>query len=637
MDDRILEGYLKDFSNEFDLDVLDHPAQFEHFINYCVMSSHAFEPFSLDDVRVGGDDDTSIDGLGIIVNDHLVTSEDEIEFYRKALGKIETKFLFVQSKTASKFDMGDIGNFLFGVRNFFQKEPTAKVNDQIDDLRQLKEKLYDLSIHMDRPPALLIYYASTGKWTSEPALEGRINSDIELLEKTNLFSDVSFIPMDADKVKETYRQLRNKVVKEIAFDRHIILPRIDGVTEAYIGILPAREYLRLLMDKEGNLERNLFYDNVRDFQGENPVNLEIRDTIKDKKHNDAIVVLNNGITIVAKSIGKIGPSFKISDFQIVNGCQTSHVLYLNRNAISENVFIPIKLIVTDNLEITNLIIKATNRQTEVKIEAFESLSPFHKKIEDFFATFDKDKDQRLYYERRSKQYDNQPIRKSHIISMATQTKCFLSMFLNEPHSTHRYYGELLKVYRSRLFVNHHSPFPYYISSYAFYLLEQFILSNSIPRFFRNYKYHMLTVLRVQICGHSIPSLSNKKIDDYCNKLADILWDKEKALDAFKKAEQAIDSTLLKQLVPKREAPRLRAFTMELLNAPGTQRIGGTIKYFNPQRGFGFIEIVGEPDLFVHITEVRTPDTKELLVNQTVSFEVVPGREGPKAHNVELIN
>jgi hypothetical protein len=59
--------------------------------------------------------------------------------------------------------------------------------------------------------------------------------------------------------------------------------------------------------------------------------------------------------------------------------------------------------VTDDIDITNMVIKATNRQTEVKVEAFESLQPFHKQLEDFYNTFKDIKP--LYYERRSKQYD----------------------------------------------------------------------------------------------------------------------------------------------------------------------------------------------------------------------------------------
>jgi hypothetical protein len=47
--------------------------------------------------------------------------------------------------------------------------------------------------------------------------------------------------------------------------------------------------------------------------------------------------------------------------------------------------------------------------------------------------------------------------------MPAQVKCFVAMFLNDPHSTHRYYGELLDANRSKMFLPSHSPLPYFLS------------------------------------------------------------------------------------------------------------------------------------------------------------------------------
>ena len=100
---------------------------------------------------------------------------------------------------------------------------------------------------------------------------------------------------------------------------------------------------------------------------------------------------------------------------------------------------------------TNQIIQGTNRQTEVKVEAFESLAPFQKQLEELYIAMGRAKRDPIYYERRSKQYDQQNVRKDRIITLTSQIKSFVAMFLNEPHSIHRYYGELLDSYRSRLF------------------------------------------------------------------------------------------------------------------------------------------------------------------------------------------
>lgn len=56
--------------------------------------------------------------------------------------------------------------------------------------------------------------------------------------------------------------------------------------------------------------------------------------------------------------------------------------------INDKMYLPLKLIITDDIEVTNIITKATNRQTEVKLEAFYSTATFHKNLEDFYASFD---------------------------------------------------------------------------------------------------------------------------------------------------------------------------------------------------------------------------------------------------------
>lgn len=59
---------------------------------------------------------------------------------------------------------------------------------------------------------------------------------------------------------------------------------------------------------------------------------------------------------------------------------------------------------------------------------------------------------------------------------------------------------------------------------------------------------------------------------------------------------------------------------------------GTVKWFNPQKGYGFIQQENGSDLFVHHSEVRGGYLAE---GEKVSFEVGEGRKGPCATNVQL--
>ena len=60
---------------------------------------------------------------------------------------------------------------------------------------------------------------------------------------------------------------------------------------------------------------------------------------------------------------------------------------------------------------------------------------------------------------------------------------------------------------------------------------------------------------------------------------------------------------------------------------------GTVKWFNSEKGFGFIEVQGENDVFVHFSAIQGEGYKSLEEGQKVQFEVEQGSRGPQATNV----
>jgi len=60
---------------------------------------------------------------------------------------------------------------------------------------------------------------------------------------------------------------------------------------------------------------------------------------------------------------------------------------------------------------------------------------------------------------------------------------------------------------------------------------------------------------------------------------------------------------------------------------------GTVKWFNEQKGFGFIEQEDGPDVFVHFSAIQSEGFKTLHEGQAVEFEVVDGPKGAQAENV----
>ena len=60
---------------------------------------------------------------------------------------------------------------------------------------------------------------------------------------------------------------------------------------------------------------------------------------------------------------------------------------------------------------------------------------------------------------------------------------------------------------------------------------------------------------------------------------------------------------------------------------------GIVKWFNSEKGFGFISVEGENDVFVHFSAIQSEGYKALEEGQQVEFEVVEGARGPQASNV----
>jgi cold shock protein len=61
---------------------------------------------------------------------------------------------------------------------------------------------------------------------------------------------------------------------------------------------------------------------------------------------------------------------------------------------------------------------------------------------------------------------------------------------------------------------------------------------------------------------------------------------------------------------------------------------GKVKWFNAEKGFGFIEVEGQDDVFVHFSAIQGEGYKSLEEGQDVTFEIVEGARGPQAANVQ---
>lgn len=63
---------------------------------------------------------------------------------------------------------------------------------------------------------------------------------------------------------------------------------------------------------------------------------------------------------------------------------------------------------------------------------------------------------------------------------------------------------------------------------------------------------------------------------------------------------------------------------------------GTVKFFNAEKGFGFISRPSGEDVFVHFSQIQGSGYKSLDEGQAVEFDVAPGRKGEEARNVRPV-
>lgn len=67
-----------------------------------------------------------------------------------------------------------------------------------------------------------------------------------------------------------------------------------------------------------------------------------------------------------------------------------------------------------------------------------------------------------------------------------------------------------------------------------------------------------------------------------------------------------------------------------------QTVTGTVKWFNDQKGYGFLAVEGGKDVFVHQTAIQSQGFRTLAEGDRVEFQIVAGPKGPAAANVRKI-
>ncbi len=540
--DVVTRSLLNEFSEANDLKNKSEAVRFEYFSNFCAVSQHFSDTFDVSQCSTG--DFQGIDGIAVIVNGAFLDSPDTIAELVEANGYLFTTFIFVQAKTSSSFDLGEMSKFSDAVVGFFEDDSHFTGGADVKPFVELKNAVYEQSAKFKRGnPSVYMYYVTTGNWGEPAPMVANIRTTKKRLKALNILSEISYECIDAAHVQNWYRQTQNTRNVQINFERSVALPNIPKVEQAYLGALPASEFLKLLDDGSGGLVRSIFYENIRDYQRGSSVNEKIAATLTDG-HGSEFVLRNNGVTVVAGALSRTGDSFTIKDYQIVNDCQTSNVIFDNKESLGTSTFIPVKIVVTNDEDVRSAVIISSNSQNRITDEQLWALEDFQKKLEAYFQAFSED--ERLFYERRSRQYDSlSNVEKARIVTPNDLVRAYASMFLNEPHIAGRYYKELIgHISDGSMFGKDHREMPYYTAAFAAYRLAWLFRNRSFDTKFKIFRFHVLLALKVMTVGKESAPPNSGRIEKLCSPINAVLHSYESSEQKFSTAftivQKAVD-------------------------------------------------------------------------------------------------
>lgn len=562
MEDPILNAYLRDFSGAFNLFSLEESHIFEYFSAYCVLHRDFSEHTVLEDVVISGGQDTGIDSFAVYLNDIHINATPQIKEII-ARQRIDSDFCFIQSKTSRNLKSSEVGSFIQGVKEFFG-ERYMPANEDVLEKRAISDEIFNNSVKLRSKPRLHLYYCYAGAFKNDPVIEARVAAGKAELLAYNLFSEVNFNFIDSDKLQERYQEVNLRIEREVQINEYSSLPPIKGIRQAYLGVLPCKELVKLLSNSDGKLHKALFNENVRDFLNKNPVNDEIAETISSREKQSRLSALNNGITIVARSINIVGKKFTLGDYQIVNGCQTSHIIFSNQGVLLEDTAVPVKLIEVEDKDIINDIVRATNRQTEVRDEAFVVLGDFHKRLERFLLSVEASPEGKIVYERRKRQYADSTYTVQNIVTLTFLTNAFVSCCLEDPVDANDYYGVLLKRHSNSMYVENHSFWPYLLSAKLLKEVERLCIGKAKTSL---WKFRFIISLLVRRSFGQLPNISNDNAQrKYAADALKVLNDPAAFLSRVKDAEKTIAAAVNSagQDFDTRNAHQDRKFVARLL-------------------------------------------------------------------------
>lgn len=518
---RVVEAHLADFQKKYDVSS-DETKQFEAFLNYVIFQLHSADNIDPNDLIYDGDD-PGIDGVMIFVDDQYVSSVDEVDEMMSGRKRdADVIIIFTQAKTSESWSKKEINVFESAINDFLSEAVAYPHSEYLKNARNVFRRVLSyVGKIRNGKPRVRAFFATTAMASNDREILAAKKAISASLKVTGYFSDVDVTLVDRDSIVGMWTAAEGQVEATLSIIGSAAFPKTPGIDEGYVVTVKAKEFInKILTDQNGRLRQRIFEENVRDFLGaESDVNKEMMETLCDKAKQKRFGILNNGITMISPDVRVAGLEISIRDFQIVNGCQTSNVLFENLDSIDDDAVIMLKLIETSDPAVIGDIVRATNRQARVNEDQFLATLDAVKALERYFDARGADDDLRLYFERRKNQFlQSENAKAIRVFDIKEIARCVGAMFLDKPDVASRYPNRLTSELRSSVFNPKYCEEVYHAAAYTLYRLKLLLSNKRIDQRYSKLRWHIIMALKYYICGDAMPKLDSKKIKGKCEKI-----------------------------------------------------------------------------------------------------------------------
>jgi len=514
-----LNAKINEFTKKFSITRTDKNDDdvFEDFGNYVIASNFLEE--ELDNVKaVSTNKAQGIDGIVIVVNNRLVSEEADLGKFGPT-EPIQIKIGFIQSTIQNSFDEQKFSAFTDGVVKFL----TGIID--IEPYSTIYKKLLDDSGNfidrIEETPHISLFFLSSR--TSHTLTGEKINAEkVKITSRNELENKCNLdkiAVLQKDEIKKEYEKISKFHTIQMKFENNIPLSSVENVELSLLAIIKFSELKKLILTTDKNLKEKLFIENVRNYIGSTPVNIDIKKTLDSNNERNYFPFLNNGLAIICDKIERHpvkDKEFILTFPRIINGCQTTNELFKKYKESTDeksidNIDVVAKVISTSDNNLKKMIIYAANNQNSIDKD-LQSLNEFHEKIETYFLGKE-EKNFHLYFERLRGQHANivPPYSK---VNIETLARIFISVFVKKPHEMKSNAISIIDEFQKKGKVfnsSTHEANQYYYCAVLWYWFNHLLVNGSFTMKSKTMDMHILMAIDILL-----EKKNNKTTDEKIN-------------------------------------------------------------------------------------------------------------------------